>query len=298
MVVRHISVLFVTGFVFLVNAHDHRIDRYFKKVDELHIYHRFLCQVPQPKPVELHASSWHDNAMIATKTVSDVVCQCIHLSGASQLPDHAFGPDSISGIIVAVYTVLKGCMEILEHKQARSRTILQMPYAEIVTQYPHIVLLQHQIKIMELLIDMVYQGTFCEKVFGLIHLVSVTLPGRYEKYTRKQAKKLFKSCFNSQGALTSLGYWHKKQPYHAFYRKVPRDMHQLVLDNAEYRYVPASLGRSMYADLVANDYNQKLLAIIDAGMHDDLESVVLWCDDQNDQIIVNLRAAFRARIEA
>lgn len=292
-----IGYLFLCWFIILGADHE-RIDQYFKHFNQMQIYTRFLQQHLGIKSSDVHASNSYDHTITGIRLTSDFVCSCINFGTISRSTDTLATGNAISGLVLASYSMLLGFFQIWAQKQEDRTAIGQMKYTDMVVKYPHLVLIEYQIKIMQLLIEMCRHGTLPEQIFGRIYLVATALPGPYERYTKKQAKKLYKKDFNRQAALVNVEPFHGKHPYHRFHHKVSIDWRQLVLDSHKYSTIFTVAFQSPYAELVHNDYNQKLLSIIDAGMHQDHERIQQLCCGQSDLLISMLYDCYYPRIVA
>lgn len=288
--------LFLWWFVSL-DADHKGIDIYFAQYHKMKMYLNIVEQRLGAKFVLPSHVGLYDNALIGTKTVSDFICNCISMSTTIKTAKSMFEGNVAVGLVLATYSLFQGFAQIWHNKKEYRSTIEQMRYTDMMVQYPHLVLIEYQIKLMNLLIEMCCHGTIPEQIFARIHLVSMVLSGPYERHTKKQAKKLYKNYFNKNGHLISIEPFNGKHPFCKFHRKVSNDWHQLVLYASKYPTICTLLFRSPYADLVDNDYNQILLDIVDAGMHGDMEQVEQLCCGHSDFLVSELHSFYALRIE-
>lgn len=282
----------------LLSADHERIDMYFSKIHTMQMYLRMVQQQLGSCSSLPNQITSYDNAIIGTQAVSEFVCNCINIGTLPKVQGSIALGNIAVGLVLATYSLLQRFAEIWQNKKAYRSAVEQMQYIDMIIQYPHLVLIEYQIKIMDLLIDMCCFGTLPEQVFARIHLVAMVLSGPYERYTKKQAKKLYKNYFDKEGRLVSIERFAGNYPYYKFHSKVCSDWHQLILLADKYSTTFTLLFRSSYVHLVHNDYNQRLLSIIDAGMHGDMERVVKLCHQQTDPIILELYSFYGLRIEA
>jgi len=292
MIGRYLLGYLVFGWFVLLDADHQRIDIYFEHFHKMQIYCRFVQQQLGAKSSLPNHTASYDHAIIGTKVTSDFVCNCINVSTLPQSAGGMATGNAIAGLVLATYSLLQGFAQIWANKHEYRSAVEQMQYTDMMVQYPHLVLIEYQIKIMQLLIDMCCHGTVPEQIFGRIHLVAMVLPGPYERYSKKQAKKLYKNYFDKQGCLISIEQFGGKYPYLKFHRKISVDWHQLVLDAPKYPTTFTVIFRSPYADIVHNHYNQTLLGIIDAGMHQDRERIDKLCLGQNDPLVSTLYSLY------
>lgn len=248
---------------------------------ELIQQHTDIKNVPS---LDLYTS--YDHAVINIKNVSEIVCSCITTSNLSKNASKIVKCNAVLQMVVATYTVLQGFLDTWLTKKAIYQQRVALNYPEIMVTYPVLGLLQQQIILMNHLIDMCMYGSLPERIFAKIKLCSTVLPDPYNKLTKKWAKKLYKMSFDSFGNLFDATNFVGKHPYKNFTKKISMDWKVLLYQVDK---MPSSMqilyASPYYEKIVNSDYNQRLLAIIDAGMKQDAVQIISLCDNQSNDII-------------
>lgn len=176
----------------------------------------------------------------------------------------------------AIVQTLNTCFVLLvefvrycHERKALRQTINSMTYQEFVTQYPHLVLVQHQINVVKKLIELSVDGSFPEQILARIQLTKISLPHPYAKYAQKAAKKMYKSCFDWQGNFVWVDWDKNMHPYKKFLKQVSGGWPDLVLKSQQSNKDIKHEYFSCYAHVIDTSFNNVLIEIIQAGIQAD-----------------------------
>lgn len=291
-----IGYLFVV-FTMLVHADHQKIEKYFILVENMKNFILMVEQhVDQYQYLDLYRH--YDHAITGTRDISEFICSCITTSSVASKTGAMIKGNAYLQLALVTYTLLQDCMRIWHDHKMVSNQRKQMLYQDMIVKYPFLWLIEQQICIMKLLIDMCCTGFLPERIFAKIKLASIIIPGPYQRVTKKWSKKLYKSVFDNDGNLIDARVFEGKHPYQHFADAVTSDWRFLLMNVAK---MPTSLvlfHKSKYADKIDNDVNQILLAMIDAGMHNDLALVIKLSENQKHFLVQELSSFYSFRIGA
>lgn len=200
---------------------------------------------------------------ICTESLPQAYTQIV----SGSMPTGSEKKEGIFRICTAVYALLKNFGQIFSDKQQFHMQVMSFSYQDLVSGYPHLALVDMYIKAMNLLVHLTLYGSLPEKIFANIHLVSMILPGIYEKPTKKWSRKLFKKHFDLTGRLTNVVVKLSDHPYKKFFKKIAVNWYDLLTHADKFPKNLSPFIPSEFKELVINPYNQTLLHIIECGMN-------------------------------
>ena len=152
-----------------------------------------------------------------------------------------------------------------EHK----KMIESLTYQDFLQDYPELVIALYHISIMKTLIELSISGAFPQQVFARIQLVKMSLPPPYDKYANKCSYKLFKHSFHQNGCFKWVEIGNFNHPYKKFYKKVPQDFKGVAYYASSFPEVICEEYVTPQEEIVSNDYNDRLISIVYAGIKQD-----------------------------
>ncbi len=241
----------------LSHAHFERLQQYYILRENTQKFVRVLQEhVSNAQYPELLQK--YDHALVGTQSVSDFVCTCVAARSSIATSVSA----SVVQMALAAYTMLYNFGYIIKEKKEFTQHLSSMTYEEMMVQYPFLVVIEQQIKMMELLIEMSMSDNEVEKICACIHLPQMILPGPYERYSKKAAKKMYKKCCDKNGRLVDIDLFLKKHPYRNFHKKVAIDWKMLLMNVSKFPQKLQTSYSSKYALNMNNTYNQSVLDMI------------------------------------
>jgi hypothetical protein len=267
-----------------------RIDQYYQLRVGMEKYLELLKKnVGDQALSTLHLDDY-DNAQNIIKATSDVATGCITSSiMMSANPTPMVKVNAVLQLIMATYALIIHCYEVIHNKKEQKTWLSSLDYIDIVKKFPHMILIEYQIKIMKLLLEMNIDGNQAEIAFARMYLVSMILPGPYEGLTKRLVKKIYKKYFDKNGSLVSLEPFEELKTSQNFFKKVPSTSQELIVKVDKFSPKFHLLYDSMYKNTVfTNAYNLKILELIEAGRTRDIEKMNLLVLENPDTIFASI----------
>lgn len=184
-------------------------------------------------------------------------------------------------ILVEIARVYHGYRE---HK----KMIESLTYQDFIEDYPELVLVLYHVSIMKSLIELTISGTFPQQVFARIQLVKMSLPSPYDKYANKCAGKMFKLSFHQNGCFKWVDIGNFNHPYKKFHRKVPQGFKDVAYYASSFPEVIEQEYVTDKEELVSNDYNDRLISIVYAGIKKDTDKLLEISQKYKDGLVQKL----------
>ena len=267
-----------------------RIDQYYQLRTGMEKYLELLKKNIGDQAVPVLDVNVYDNAENIVKATSDLATGCISSSMMiSANPTPVAKVNAVLQLILATYVLITHCYEFVHAKKEQKTWLSSLSYTDIVKKFPHIILIEYQIKIMRLLLEMNMDGNDAEVAFARIYLMSMILPGPYEFSTKRLVKKIYKKYFDKNGSLISLDYFDELKTCQNFFKKTPATWEELILKADKFSPKFYLFYDSIYKDtILTNAYNLKILELIEAGRMQDLEKMNLLILENPDTIFASI----------
>lgn len=248
-----------------------RIDQYYQLRFGMETYLELLKKnIGDHALSTLHLNSY-DNAQKGIQSTSEFVTSCISssITFSNTVPAVA-KVSAIMQLVLCTYSLIQQFYEIFHSKKEQKLWLASLDYSDVVMKFPHIILIEYQIKIMKLLIEMNQDGNPAEVAFARIHLASMALPGPYESFSKRLSKKIYKQYFDKNGYLKSLEYFDQAKIYQNFFKKISFGWKDLLLIVHKFPTEFCLFYDSAYKNYVLeNEYNLKIFELIEAGRSED-----------------------------
>lgn len=237
----------------------------------------------------LHLEAY-DNAQNIIKATSDVATGCISSSMMiSNNPTPIVKVNAILQLIMATYALITHCYQVIHTKKEQKIWLSSLSYTDIVKKFPHIILIEYQIKIMRLLFEMNIDGNEAEIAFARIYLVSMILPGPYEYATKRLVKKIYKKYFDKSASLVSLDFFDELKTCQNFFKKIPSTWEELIIKADKFSPKFYLFYDSMYKNIIlTNSYNLKILELIEFGRAKNIEKMNLLLLENPDTVFASI----------
>lgn len=267
-----------------------RIDQYYQLRLGMEKYLELLKKnVGDQASSTLHLDDY-DNAQDIVKAASDLVTSCITSSMmiSANLASIAKA-NAVLQLIISTYALIAHCCEVIYTKKEQKIWLSSLSYTDIVKKFPHIILIEYQIKIMRLLLEMNIDGNAAEVAFARIYLTSMILPGPYEFLTKRLVKKFYKKYFDKNGSLINLDFFNELKTCQSFFKKTSSTWEELIVKADKFSPKFYLFYDSMYKNMVlTNEFNLKILELIEAGRKQDIEKMKLLALENSDTIFASL----------
>jgi hypothetical protein len=270
---NNIIYVLVSIFLFLSNIYAiDKIEQYYQLCEKLKKYETILSEKFKDKDIKICDDVFLEHIESTVKATSEFAKTCINLSTLSKDIPKVTKGNMILQTVVAAYVMLQTFFEIIKYKKDQKNLVDNMAYLEMVTMYPHLVLIEYQFKIIRLLLEMDKSSDLMERAFARINLVTVVLPGPYEAVSKKFIKKIYKKYFNLNGDLVSLEPIDEKL-YNKFLKTIVIDWQYLVLKVQKFPLKISFFQKSDFSDVLEAPMNQKIFEMIQATKEENFEKL-------------------------
>lgn len=262
--------IYLFGYIVLIfstkNLFSDRIDQYYQLRNSMEKYVEILKKNIGDSSLSTAHLEFYDNAQKGIQSTSELVTGCLSSSiTLSQNPTPILKVNAIMQILIVVYGFINNFHDIFQKKKEQKIWLASLSYTDVVIKFPHLILIEFQIKIMKLLIEMNINGNPAEIAFARIHLASMILPGPYEFFTKKLSKKIYKKYFDKNGSLYNLELFGQNKKIEAFLNKISSSWQELLLKVHKFPIHFYLFYDSVYKDKIFNNANNlKILELIEA----------------------------------
>jgi len=275
-----ITLIYPIGYIFLffsfLNLYGDRIDQYYHLYQALEKYQKVLIEKFKDQTLEednFLVNQQELNLETNIKTTSEFVTSCIMLSTLQKQPNKIAQGNIVLQAILAAYAMSISFIEFIKYKKEQKKLVENMTYVDIVIKFPHLVLLEYQLKIMKLLLEMNNSISPSERAFARIHLVALRLPKPYEFISKKIAKKIYKKHFNKNGDLVCLQPCSQTKEYKKNLKNITVSLKELVLRSEKISTNFSLLGLSEQGDIFECSMNKKIMQMIEAARIKDFQKL-------------------------
>lgn len=248
-----------------------------KKIEELKI-----LKMKLQKEAMQHHEELFSNLQTYGRTAGQIATSAILFAGQmqgknkNQSNGSRLNSTDCANIVQAVVTAFILMVEVARFCHARTmhkKFVNSMTYADFVTNFSHLVLVEYHVLLMKTLISLSQTGNLGQRVFARLTLTKMSLPYPFEKFANKAAKKMYKKSFDKFGNFVLIELSDKKHPYKKFIKKVAQDWKEIALRAQSFSEIIEPEYCSTVASLIDTPYNNALIEIIHAGMKGDFEKI-------------------------
>lgn len=269
------NIMYPLGYIFLFFFYQDvcadKIDQFYQLYESLEKYHQLLIEKFKDRNVSNSLACSPQQIEASIKTTSNFATSCIMLSSISKQPNKLAQGNIVLQAAVAAYAMWSSFFEIIKHKKEQKKLIANMTYVDTVIKFPHIILIEYQLKIIKLLLEMNSSDNLIERAFARIHLVTILLAKPYESISRKLAKTIYKKYFNELGDLISLQEYAEEKIYKKILKAICIDRNALALQSQKILITDSLFIQSEYMYVLKSRINQKMMQMIDAFRNQDIQ---------------------------